>query len=94
MEILNHQQVTRKIKRIAYQIAEVFMDHEQLVLAGIADGGYELALCLKKELSTICDFEIVMCKVMVDKKNPLQELTTSLEQDAYKNKGAVFCRFW
>ena len=57
MEILDHHQVSHKIRRIAYQIAEVYMDHDELILAGIADGGYVLAQELKVHLETICDIQ-------------------------------------
>ena len=30
-----------------------------------------------------------MCKVMIDKKNPILPITTSLETEAYKNKSLV-----
>jgi pyrimidine operon attenuation protein/uracil phosphoribosyltransferase len=91
MEILNHDQVSNKIRRIAYQIAEVYMEHDQLILAGIADGGYVLAKKLKEELKDICEFEVLLCEVTMDKKKPLNTVKTSLTADEYKNKGIVLC---
>jgi pyrimidine operon attenuation protein/uracil phosphoribosyltransferase len=91
MEILNHDQVRNKIRRIAYQIAEVYMEHDQLILAGIADGGFVLAKKLKEELKNICEIEVLLCEVTMDKKNPLHTVKTSLSTDQYKNKGIVLC---
>jgi pyrimidine operon attenuation protein/uracil phosphoribosyltransferase len=91
MEILNHDQVSNKIRRIAYQIAEVYMEHDQLILAGIAEGGFTLAQKLKKELADICEFEVTLCEVKMDKKNPLNTVTTSLKPDEYRDRGIVLC---
>ncbi|PRP65803.1 phosphoribosyltransferase domain-containing protein [Nonlabens agnitus] len=91
MEILNHEQVNHKIRRIAYQIAEVYMEHDEIILAGIADGGYVLARRLKDQLEHICEFQITLCEVKMDKKNPLAEIHTSLSPDKYKEKGIVLC---
>jgi pyrimidine operon attenuation protein/uracil phosphoribosyltransferase len=91
MEILNHEQITNKIRRIAYQIAEVFMEYEQVVLAGIADGGFQFAELLKKDLEEIVSFEVILCKVSIDKKNPRQEISTSIKAAAYEDKGVVLC---
>ncbi len=91
MQILNHEQVNHKIRRIAYQIAEVYMDHDQLILAGIADGGYILAQRLQDYLKEICSFEITLCEVSMDKKNPLESIETSIPASDYSNKGIVLC---
>ncbi|BAO54124.1 phosphoribosyltransferase family protein [Nonlabens marinus] len=91
MEILNHDQVSNKIRRIAYQIAEVYMEHDQLILAGIAEGGYTLAQKLKEQLVNICDLNVVLCEVKMDKKNPLNSVTTSIPASDYQDKGIVLC---
>lgn len=91
MEILDHHQVSHKIRRIAYQIAEVYMDHDELILAGIADGGYVLAQQLKVHLESICTFKVTLCEVMMDKKNPLGTINTSITAAQYTNKGIVLC---
>lgn len=91
MEILNHDQVSNKIRRIAYQIAEVYMDYDQVILAGIADGGFTLAEKLKEQLHVIGDIEVLLCKVQMNKKDPLGTVTTSLTPDQYKDRGIVLC---
>jgi pyrimidine operon attenuation protein/uracil phosphoribosyltransferase len=37
--ILTNQEIEHKIKRIAYQIYETFVDEDEVVLAGIASNG-------------------------------------------------------
>ena len=41
--ILTHQEIEHKIKRIAYQIYETFVDEEEIVIAGIASNGFIFA---------------------------------------------------
>ena len=41
--ILSNQEIEHKIKRIAYQIYETFVDEEEIVIAGIASNGFIFA---------------------------------------------------
>lgn len=90
-EILDHKQVQHKIRRIAYQIAEVYLNDDQIILAGIANGGYTFAKELKKVLSGIISTEVKLCKVIVNKVDPLQPVNTSLKPAEYTNSGVVIC---
>ncbi|WP_456437005.1 phosphoribosyltransferase family protein [Psychroserpens sp.] len=87
--ILNHQEIQHKIRRIAYQIYESNVYEEDIILAGIESNGYILAKKLKQNLEKISDLKPVLCKVKIDKKNPLAPITTSLNQDEYINKSIV-----
>lgn len=87
--ILNHQEITHKIRRIAYQIYESNVDETQVILAGIDSNGYVLAEKLKANLDKISDLESVLCKVVIDKKDPLQPITTSMSAKAYSHKSIV-----
>ena len=48
--ILNHTEITHKIRRIAFQIYESNMDETEVVLAGIDSNGYIFAKKLKTVL--------------------------------------------
>lgn len=87
--ILNHQEISHKIRRIAYQIYETNVDEKKVVLAGIEGNGYLLAKKLKDVLQKISDIEIVLCKVIIDKKNPLSTIKTSLSPSEYENESLV-----
>lgn len=87
--ILNHQEIEHKIKRIAYQIYETFVDENEIVLAGISSNGFILAKKIATVLGTISDLKIILCEVKIDKTNPFQKITTSVAPDVYKNKGIV-----
>ncbi|TYA65154.1 phosphoribosyltransferase family protein, partial [Seonamhaeicola marinus] len=59
------------------------------VLAGIDKNGYVFAEKLKTELENISDIKPVLCKVIIDKKNPQSEIKTSITEADYKNKSLV-----
>ncbi|MFD2917541.1 phosphoribosyltransferase family protein [Psychroserpens luteus] len=87
--ILDHQEIQHKIKRIAYQIYECNIEEEEIILAGIEDNGFILAKKLKQVLEKISDITPVLCKVTIDKKNPLNDIKTSLTKEEYSNKSIV-----
>ena len=87
--ILTHEEINHKIKRIAYQIYESNSSEKELVIAGIANNGYIFAQELAKVISEISSINISLCKVVINKKNPLESIKTSLTPDQYKNKSLV-----
>ena len=87
--ILNHQEIDHKIKRIAYQIYESNVEQKEIVLAGIYSNGYVLAEKIKQQLEEISDIKAKLCTVKINKKNPTEKVTTSLNQDEYVNKSLV-----
>lgn len=87
--ILTHDEIVHKIKRIAYQIYESNVEEEELILAGIESNGYVLAKKLKTVLKQISPIEPILCKVLIDKKNPLNEIKTSIPVEKYKNKSVI-----
>jgi Pyrimidine operon attenuation protein/uracil phosphoribosyltransferase len=87
--ILNNQEIEHKILRIAYQIYETFVDEEEIVIAGIAKNGYIFAEKIAQKVNQIADLKVSLCEVYIDKQNPQNEITTSLEKKQYENKGLV-----
>jgi pyrimidine operon attenuation protein/uracil phosphoribosyltransferase len=87
--ILNHQEIQHKIRRIAYQIYESNVYEDDIILAGIESNGYILAKKLKQNLEKISELKPILCKVIIDKKNPLAEIKTSLSKEEYSNKSIV-----
>ena len=87
--ILNHEQIQHKIKRIAYQIYESNVNENELILAGIADKGYILAERLVDELNEISDIKVQLCKITMNKTNPLNSVKVSLTAEEYSDKAIV-----
>ena len=87
--ILNKQEIDHKIKRIAYQIFETFVDEESIIVAGIASNGYVFAEKIAAVLQSISPLEVILCEVTLDKQNLNSEIKTSLPKEAYQNKGII-----
>ena len=87
--ILDQKQIDHKIKRIAYQIYENNVSEKEVVIAGIFENGFVFAKKIKTVIEKISPIKVIMCKVMIDKKNPIEPITTSLESKIYKNKSLV-----
>lgn len=88
-KILDHKAIQHKILRIAYQIYESNVNEEEVILAGIADNGYKFAERLEVALTEIAPFKITLCKVSMNKKDPLGTVTTSLSEEQYAHKSIV-----
>jgi len=87
--ILTHQEIEHKIKRIAYQIYENNVNETEIILAGIDSNGYILAEKLQVILDDISNIHSSLCRVTVDKTNPLSEIKTSIPATDYANKSIV-----
>ena len=87
--ILDKKQIAHKIKRIAYQIYETNVDETEVVIAGIQTNGFLLAKKLKIEVEKISPIKVMLCEVLIDKKNPTRPIETSLKQEEYKNKSLL-----
>lgn len=87
--ILNKQEIDHKIKRIAYQIFETFVDEESIIVAGIASNGFIFAEKIAAVLQSISPLEVILCEVTLDKQNLNSEIKTSLPKEVYQNKGII-----
>ncbi|HLA56906.1 MAG TPA: phosphoribosyltransferase domain-containing protein [Flavobacterium sp.] len=87
--ILNNQEIEHKIKRIAYQIYETFVDEKVIVIAGISKNGFVFAKKIAEALEHISSITVLLCEVKIDKQNPSAPITTSLAKEEYQNKGLV-----
>ena len=87
--ILSHSEIEHKIKRIAYQIYETFVDEESIIIAGIASNGYIFAQKIATVLQTISPIEVILCEVTMNKQNLNTEISTSIPKEIYQNKGIV-----
>jgi pyrimidine operon attenuation protein / uracil phosphoribosyltransferase len=87
--ILTHLEIQHKIKRIAYQIYETFVDEESIVIAGIASNGFIFATKIATEIEKIAPIKVILCEVKMDKLHPNDTITTSIAKEVYENKGLV-----
>jgi pyrimidine operon attenuation protein/uracil phosphoribosyltransferase len=68
--ILNKEEVRRKLRRLAYEIAERNFGETAICLAGIREQGYYLAKLLLEELKNISSLKTELIVVSLDKRNP------------------------
>lgn len=87
--ILNNNQINQKIKRIAYQIYENNTSEKEVIIAGIFGNGFIFAKKIANTLKEISNLNVILCEVKMNKKKPLEKITTSLEVIEYKNKSLV-----
>lgn len=87
--ILSHDQIARKIRRMAYQVYENNITEKEVVVAGIVNNGYKLSEKIKQQLEAISPIRVVPCKVHIDKKNPIAPIKTSLKPEDYQGKSLV-----
>lgn len=87
--ILDHVQINQKIKRIAYQIYESNSNETEVIIAGIVGNGFIFAEKLVATLQEISSLTITICEVHINKKKPLEAVSTSLDVADYKNKSLV-----
>jgi pyrimidine operon attenuation protein/uracil phosphoribosyltransferase len=87
--ILNNTQIRSKLERISYQILEANLKTSDIVIAGIESNGYKIAKEVKKILNKISELEVILCKVIIDKKNPRNPIKTSINKEIYTNKSIV-----
>ena len=88
-KILTNSQIKRKIKRISLQIIESNIEEREVVLAGIEQNGFLIAKELNKMITEFSNLNIKLCSLKIDKKNPLNNISTSLNSSEYKNKSIV-----
>ncbi len=87
--ILSNQEIEHKIKRIAYQIYETFIDEEEIVIAGIASNGFIFAKKIADSLKSISTLKVSVCEVQINKHQPELAVKTSLTKEEYANKGLI-----
>ena len=69
--ILTADVIKRKIRRMAFQVAEENTGETSLIIAGIAGNGVLLAEKLVAELQQIIEIDINLVTVHINKKHPL-----------------------
>ena len=87
--ILNHTDISHRLRRIAYQIYESNINENEIIIAGIEDKGFILAKLIASELSNISPLKVVLCSVKINKSNVFDSINTSLKPEDYKEKSLV-----
>ena len=87
--LLNSKQLQQKIDRIAYQILEDNLDETEIVLAGIWERGYKVALRLATVLREISKLNIILLRIDLERERSKLVCTTDLDENQWSNKVIV-----
>lgn len=79
--VLNAQQISQKIQRMAWEIYEQNHDEKNIIVAGIDKRGFVLAERIAKTLENISNTEVILLSVKLDKDNPLETPIQVYEED-------------
>ena len=90
IQILDREQVDRKIKRLAWEIYENNSKEDEIIIVGISGRGEILASRLSKIINQISLIKTKLGTIDLDKDNPFQnEITIDLSVADYTNKVVV-----
>ncbi len=87
-QILNEKQAAQKIERMAFEIWENNSQEKEVVIAGIANRGFQLAGILAEKLSKISKLNVELVEICVNKKEPLKAEPT-IDKDLNEMEGKV-----
>ena len=90
MKILEDLQIRRKIKRMAFEIAESNFENEKIFFLGINNNGYNFARMLMKSLEKISDKELELARINLKPQNPLEaEIALDIEKQQLNNQAII-----
>jgi pyrimidine operon attenuation protein/uracil phosphoribosyltransferase len=87
-KVLNHSDIEKIIRRMAYQIYENNFGDKHITFVGISSRGYEIAKLLQLELDLISTLKSNLIEITIDKEAPLIT-TTVINPAKYETKGTV-----
>jgi pyrimidine operon attenuation protein/uracil phosphoribosyltransferase len=89
-QILHHQDIIRKLKRIAWQIYESNYQETEIVLAGINGNGYKIAQLLAKDISDISGINILLAEIKIDKDKPFNHaISSNIAKEEFNEKTVI-----
>ena len=88
-KILDQDKINKIVKRLAYQILESNLNSSEIILIGIYENGYNLAIVIFKELILITKINTELYFAKVNKKSPLDNIVFECEKEYLRNKSIV-----
>jgi len=90
MKILNQQQITQKIKRLAIEMLENNYEEREIQLVGINDRGYTFAQLLQEQLQQITKIPILLTRLRVNPAEPLgAPIEVEMSVENFQNKVVI-----
>ncbi len=90
MLILDNEQITQKIKRLAIQILEQNYDEKEIIILGLNNTGYRFGELLYHEISSRFDKKISIKRIRLNPAKPCTDpITIDDEIPKFKNKTLI-----
>jgi pyrimidine operon attenuation protein / uracil phosphoribosyltransferase len=70
--VLDKERISRKLRRMALEVAEQNIDEKQLIIAGIEGNGEIVARCLAKDLKELAGMSTDSITIRLNKKDPIE----------------------
>jgi pyrimidine operon attenuation protein/uracil phosphoribosyltransferase len=87
-KVLNHPDVEKIIKRMAYQIYENNFADKHITLVGIQSKGYEIAQLLQLELEQISPLKCHLLEAIINKESPASD-PALIKPAQFEAKGTI-----
>ncbi len=87
--ILNHQEISLKLDRIAWHILEQCFGEKNIILVGLVDRGADVAKKLKTRLEANSNATIWLINITLDKSNALSSPIVLEQSDLIKNNTVI-----
>jgi len=87
--VMNGKQVQQRLNRLAWQVYEQCWDEQEIVIAGIAPNGFQLAQRLAAILKSISPIRTNVTELVIDKEEPLRQGELEIDAATVKDKVVV-----
>ena len=87
--IMNSQRIKNCTLRIAFQIFELNVESDSIIIAGIEANGMEYAKRIAECLTKISKIEVRLISIILNKKNPLSKISLSNSKIDLNNQNVI-----
>ena len=70
--VLDKERISRKLRRMALEVAEQNIEEKELIIAGIEGNGEIVAKCLAKDLKELAGMQTDALTIRLNKKDPME----------------------
>lgn len=85
--ILNHDQIEKKVERLAYEIIEKNHDAKKIYLAGINNNGLAFATLIHTYLKKISDLDFELVNIRMNPAKPSEDI--EINTDGFRKKVVI-----
>lgn len=90
MQLLDHRQITQKIRRLAIEVMERNTEENELIIAGINNNGMTFARLLHAEVDRLATSPIHLTHIRLNPADPLrEEIRLEPEVSFYQDKAVL-----